>query len=126
MMKKSFTLLEMLIVLGIIATILSVLTVSFSTAQKKSRDSKRKSDIKALQNALEQYYSACDYVYPTSIPVGGIICNGVVIMTGIPVDPKSATPYIYSPTGAAGAGFGICTNSLESESPTGYCVQSQQ
>ena len=125
-MKKSFTLLEMLIVLGIIATILSVLTVSFSTAQKKSRDSKRKSDIKAVQIALEQYYSACNYSYPTSIPAAGISCNGNVIMTGIPVDPKSATPYIYSTVAPASSGFTICTNSLEAESPTSYCVQSQQ
>ncbi len=126
-MKKSFTLLEMLIVLGIIATILSVLTVSFSTAQKKSRDSRRKSDVKALQNALEQYYSACNYVYPTSIPASGISCNGAVIMTGVPIDPKSALPYTYSPSGATSiTNFTICTNTLESESPTGYCLQSQQ
>lgn len=124
MMKKSFTLLEMLIVLGIIAVILSVLTVSFSTAQKKSRDAKRKSDIKSLQGALEQYYSTCGYVYPTAIS-GGVSCGSSIIVSTQPVDPKTVTPYVFSPTGS-GSGFSICTNSLESESPTGFCVYNQQ
>ncbi|MFH0773337.1 MAG: type II secretion system protein [bacterium] len=128
-MKKSFTLLEMLIVLGIIAVILSVLTVSFSTAQKKSRDAKRKSDLKSLQGALEQYYSTCGYLYPTSIPSNGIFCGSNVIVSLPPVDPKTITPYQFNPTlnpAGAGVGFRVCTNSLESESPTGFCVYSQQ
>lgn len=124
---EGFTLLEMLVVLGIIAIILSVLTVSFSTAQKKSRDAKRKSDVKSLQNALEQYYSACSYTYPTSIPASGISCNGTFIMTGVPVDPKSTTPYPYVTIDpASGGGFKVCANELESESITGFCVQNQQ
>lgn len=124
-MKKAFTLLEMLIVLGIIAVILSVLTVSFSTAQKKSRDAKRKSDLKSLQSALEQYYSTCGYVYPTSLPSDGISCGGNVIISTIPVDPKTITPYVFSPTGG-GSGFSICSDSIESESITGFCVYNQQ
>lgn len=124
-MKKSFTLLEMLIVLGIIAVILSVLTVSFSTAQKKSRDAKRKSDLKSLQGALEQYYSTCGYLYPTDIPDNGIFCGSNIIVSIPPVDPKTITPYKFSPTGS-GAGFSICTDSLESESITGFCVYNQQ
>ena len=124
-MKKSFTLLEMLIVLGIIAVILSVLTVSFSTAQKKSRDAKRKSDIKSLQGALEQYYSTCGYTYPITIPGAGISCGANVIISVVPVDPKTITPYQFNPTGS-GTGFSICTNSLESESPTGFCAFNQQ
>lgn len=124
-MKKSFTLLEMLIVLGIIAVILSVLTVSFSTAQKKSRDAKRKSDIKSLQGALEQYYSTCGYAYPTDIPSDGVYCGTNIIISIKPVDPKTITPYIFNSIGS-GTGFSICTNSLESESPTGFCVYNQQ
>ena len=126
MLKKSFTLLEMLIVLGIIAVILSIVTVAYSTTQKKSRDAKRKSDMKNMQNALEQYYSVCGYVYPTGISPNGIMCGGSpAILTGMPVDPKTATPYVYSTT-APSAGFSLCTTNLESESPTGYCVYNQQ
>jgi len=126
-MKKSFTLLEMLIVLGIIATILSVLAVSFSTTQKKSRDAKRKGDIKAIQNGLEQYYSSCDYNYPidSSDTLGSSIKCGSspAVISVIPKDPKTGTDYTYNSDGTT---FSLCSNSIESESITGYCVENQQ
>lgn len=127
-MKKAFTLLEMLIVLGIIAIILSVLTVSFSTTQKKSRDAKRKGDIKALQSGLEQYYATCGYVYPTQTGGGTfestIACGASpAIVSVVPGDPRDSTPYSYTSDGTE---FSLCTNSIESEAITGYCVANQQ
>jgi len=124
-LTEGFTLLEMLIVLGIIAVILSVLTVSFSTTQKKSRDAKRKGDLKALQNGLEQYYSTCGFEYPASLG-SAIACTTppVVFVSTIPTDPKSGATPIYTPVGTTS--FSLCTNSLESESPTGFCVNNQQ
>lgn len=62
--KLSFTLLEMLVVLGIISTIIGFSFASYTTAQKKARDSRRKQDLKAIQNILEQYYSICKFRYP--------------------------------------------------------------
>ena len=125
-MKKAFTLLEMLIVLGIIATILSALAVSFSTTQKKSRDAKRKGDIKALQSGLEQYYVTCDYSYPVDVSdtLGTSLACGAspAIISIIPVDPKGIA-YTYT---SDGTDFTLCSNSIESESITGYCVQNQQ
>jgi len=125
MKKSGFTLLEMLIVLGIIAVILSVLSVSFSTTQKKSRDAKRKGDLKSIQNALEQYYSACSYNYPTGLPTGvPLKCGTDNFITSVPVDPKTGVGYTYTPVGTAS--FTICGN-LESESPTvSYCLSNQQ
>jgi type IV pilus assembly protein PilE len=128
MMKKSFTLLEMLIVLGIIAVILSVLTVSFATTQKKSRDARRKGDIKAVQNSLEQYYSACNFAYPTGNGTGAlgapVACGGSpAVISLVPVDPKTGLDYNYTSDGTS---FSICTNSIESEPITGYCLSNQQ
>jgi prepilin-type N-terminal cleavage/methylation domain-containing protein len=126
--RKGFTLLEMLIVLGIIATILGVLSVSFSTTQKKSRDAKRKSDLKALQSGLEQYYATCGFVYPANID-SGIVCGASPpIISLVPVDPKTITPYPYSPTGTTPnfEGFSVCTDQMESETSTNYCLYSQQ
>jgi len=96
-MKKAFTLLEMLVVVGIIAILVGLGAASYSTAQKKSRDAKRKADLKAIQNALEQYYSICGFRYPTPQSTGyrSIYCLNptVGIMPTVPVDPKTITPY---------------------------------
>lgn len=57
---------EVLVVLGIITTIISFSFSSFTTAQKKARDTKRKNDLRNIQNYLEQYYSVCNFSYPLS------------------------------------------------------------
>ncbi|NMB83759.1 type II secretion system protein [Candidatus Roizmanbacteria bacterium] len=123
--KAGFTLLEMLVVIGIIAVLVGIGSVSYSTSQKKSRDAKRKSDLKVIQNSMEQYYSVCGYKYPTSIG-SGIVCSSptMAILPTIPVDPKTLTPYPCSP--CTETSYSVCSNNLESESPTGYCVSNQQ
>lgn len=121
--SKGFTLLEMLVVIGIIAILVGIGSVSYSTAQRKSRDAKRKSDLQAIQNAMEQYYSVCGYQYPGSIS-GGIICTSpsVAIMPTIPPDPKT-TPYICN--SCTTTSYQICTT-LETETTSNYCVSNQQ
>lgn len=124
--KKGFTLLEMLVVIGIIGIIVSMGFVSYSTSQKKARDAKRKSDLSAIQNSLEQYYSVCNYSYPTSIssPIQcTVVTPTVMLMPTVPTDPKTTTPYptpILNPTE-----YKICSYSME-VGPTGYCVTNQQ
>ena len=94
-MKKSFTLLEMLVVIGIISVLVSMGIASYSTAQKKARDAKRKADLSAMQKVLEQCYSVNDYSYPA------ISGNGTTSITvdcsakGVPLlsvtDPTTKT-----------------------------------
>jgi prepilin-type N-terminal cleavage/methylation domain-containing protein len=130
--KKGFTLLEMLVVVGIIAVLVSIGISSYSTAQKKSRDAKRKSDLKAIQNALEQYYSICGYTYPAPssgrVPTS-ITCTNpaTTIMPTVPVDPRTGTRYTMSQTSSTD--YTICapnTPPLESESVPTYCLTNQQ
>ncbi|MFH0979717.1 MAG: prepilin-type N-terminal cleavage/methylation domain-containing protein [Candidatus Roizmanbacteria bacterium] len=71
MYKKSFTLMEMLVVVGIIALLVSIVAASFSGIQKKARDAKRRADMKSFQNNIEQCYSnSATLVYP-NITGGG-------------------------------------------------------
>ncbi len=54
---RGFTLIELLVVISIIAILSAVATVSYTNVQKKSRDGKRKSDLAAIQQALEVFYA---------------------------------------------------------------------
>ncbi len=72
-MKKSFTLLELLVVLGIISVIVTMAFSSYSTAQKKARDAKRQSDLKTAQQAMEQCYSVNNFQYPTITNFNGTL-----------------------------------------------------
>ncbi len=128
--KKGFTLLEMLVVIGIIGVIVSMGFVSYSTSQKKARDAKRKSDISSIQNGLEQYYSVCGYKYPTPNAVSNSVFTTiscptppVTIMPTVPVDPRTTTPYPCNSCNATS--YQLCTT-LEAEATTNYCVTNQQ
>lgn len=141
-MKKKqfgFTLLEMLVVLGIIGVIMAIATSSFSTAQKKSRDAKRKSDLKTIQNAVEQYYSICGFKYPTPVAstVQIVFCPDpsveILPSATLPKDPKTNNSYVY--TGPAdGSTYVLCVPTrvatppvFESEAGSStYCISNQQ
>lgn len=135
-----FTLLEMLVVLGIIGVIMAIATSSFSTAQKKARDSRRRSDLKAIQNAVEQYYSVCGYKYPTANPeptngreITSVVClnPSSAILPAVPKDPKSDAAYVYT---SEGSFYTLCIPTrvatppiFESESgTTPFCITNQQ
>jgi prepilin-type N-terminal cleavage/methylation domain-containing protein len=129
-MKKkifAFTLLEMLVVIGIIAILMGMGAISYSTSQKKARDAKRKDDLKTIQNALEQYYSICGYQYPTpsSGKFNSVVCTSpsIAILPTVPVDPKTVTPYPCN--GCDINNYSICTT-LETETPQSYCVRNKQ
>ncbi len=116
----------MLVVIGIIVVLVGLILPSFSTAQKKTRDARRQSDLKAIQSGLEQYYTICGYKYPT-IPANGassIICTSpsIAIMEDVPEDPKTATPYPCN--SCTTSGYTVCAQ-LESTTPT-ICVKNKQ
>lgn len=99
--NKGFTLLELLVVIGIIAMILGIAVTSYSAAQQRSRDGRRKADLKSMQDALEQYYSGNNFQYP----VGACDQASSYLNSAWPVDP-GVTPY---------TGDDTCT-------ATSYCI----
>jgi type IV pilus assembly protein PilE len=140
--NSAFTLLEMLVVIGIISVIVSMGFVSYSTSQKKARDAKRKTDLKAIQSAFEQYYSICGYKYPSSVPASGSkltatttncpVSSNVDLIT-MPADPLGGS---YSCNNTCDTTiYTICspvvsgTSRLETETCTSgssCCVSNQQ
>jgi prepilin-type N-terminal cleavage/methylation domain-containing protein len=87
--QKGFTLLELLVVISIIGLLIAMIAVSFGTAQKKGRDAKRRADIKAMQNAFEQYYAANQSVYGTCAQMK----TTTYLPGGEPLDPQSGSGY---------------------------------
>jgi type II secretion system protein G len=110
-LKKGFTLIELLIVISLIGVLAgSVLALLNPTAQvQKANDSKRKSDLKQIQNALETYYND-NGSYPTGDAANGYTINAKAwgggwkpYMPVLPADPAGSTSkkYAYISTGAS-------------------------
>lgn len=55
-LNRGFTLIELLVVIAIIGVLSTVGLSTFTGAQMKARDARRRADLKAIQTAMEQYY----------------------------------------------------------------------
>ncbi|MFA5413390.1 MAG: type II secretion system protein [Patescibacteria group bacterium] len=80
--KKGFTLIELLVVIAIIGLLSTLAVVALSSARQKSRDSKRVSDMKQVQTAMELMFSANNsYVMAGCAAPGALLssCNGPVL-----------------------------------------------
>ena len=93
-MKKNqgFTLIELMVSISIIAILTALATISFSSAQKKARDSRRAQDMKIMQLAAEPYAAQGGGVYPGTTAVPWTM-NGQNILEAIPQDPKTGSFY---------------------------------
>ncbi len=108
MNKKGFTLIELLVVIAIIGLLSTLAVVALGSARVKARDSKRLSDLKQLQTALELYYTDQNS-YPAGdaislattnyscLNASGFTTDGCTspYMAKVPADPKSGN-YKYT------------------------------
>ncbi len=85
-----FTLVELLVVIGVIAVILSISIFGIGGARKGSRDTKRKANIETIRSAAELYKSDNDG-YPASLTE---LTNGGYL-GAVPADPISTQGYDY-------------------------------
>lgn len=102
--RQGFTLLELLIAITIIGILSTIGTLSYSTAQKKTRDMRRKDDMRLVQQGMEQYYGDNNSAYPATCTLTATYLPG-----GMPTDPKTGDAY------AATTGWSAC-------SITTYCL----
>lgn len=121
-----FTLVELLVVIAVIALLMSVVVAVWSGTKAKSRDTKRVTDVKAIQDALALYNTSTQH-FPISADVlvltGADAVSLELISSGsipaVPLDPLNNPPYRYSyQTDADGSTF-IVTYYLETDSISG-------
>ena len=131
-MKKEggFTLLELLIVIVIIGILALLIIPNITSAPKKARDTQRKTDLRAIQKGLEEYFVSNNN-YPTVASAGtadsvltALTAGTTPIMKTVPTDPKtpSAAPYQYGYVSAAGTAYTL-TACLENGGDNGTSTQ---
>lgn len=75
MLKKGFTLIEMLIVIGIISLLVAMEGYIYVSSQRSARNGKRKSDLENIRAALEQYRSTNNSYPPSASLTFNPNCN---------------------------------------------------
>ena len=97
MSKKSFTLVELLVVVAIISILASALMVGLGGARKKARDARRISDLRTVQSSLEVYYVQNNDTYP-KVDGWDKLENALASITSqLPKDPLSGgSSYDYT------------------------------
>jgi general secretion pathway protein G len=100
-----FTLIEILVVMVIIGILATIGSNSFRSSQLKSRDAKRKADLRHIAESLEAYYNDVGR-YPEDGEFNNDLVNGnpfvnptsisTIYMVNLPKDPgKNDTQYFY-------------------------------
>ncbi len=126
--RKGFTLVELLIVVGIIGILATLLMANFIGVRQRARDAQRKSDLRQIQSALELYRSDQGSYAPasgTSVGACGASLKAGTpantYMQKIPCDPSGTSAYNsgnYYYTSSGGTTYQICTcleNSADSQ-----------
>lgn len=97
-MKKGFTLIELLVVISIIGILAALAMVSYSGAQKQTRDTQRKSDLAQYRNGMEEYAATNNGLYPSGSGKLINICSANLsefISDCTVDDPLGTTSYGY-------------------------------
>lgn len=111
--SKGFTLIELMIVMGLIAVLSAGLFSVFGQgSQRYSRDVRRQADLQTIAAALAMYrqdqgsYPRCGGATPPVACAASAIQNLAPYLAMIPADPVTGRQYSYYPRDAGG---GTCT-----------------
>jgi type IV pilus assembly protein PilA len=114
--RSGFTLIELVVVIGILAVLLTIVLVAINPSRqfKQANDTKRRSDINAILNAVSQYSAEHKGGLPGGITTAkqvitdttANICSDIVptYISALPVDPgKDVAAYTNCGTGSTAA-----------------------
>ena len=103
--KKGFTLVELLVVISILATLMAVLLPNLMGSRQRARDSKKIQELQTVKNALRLYYND-EQIYPGAVddvPDTDLSGKLVDYLPGV-----AGVGYTYYRTNS-GDGFNLCT-----------------
>jgi len=118
--EGGFTLLELLIVIVIIGILALLIIPNITSAPKKARDTQRKTDMRAIQKGMEEYFTS-NNVYPATLGALELPATSPIIKK-VPVDPKNSTPYVYTYTASAALDSYTLHGCLENAGDNGQFV----
>jgi type II secretory pathway pseudopilin PulG len=106
------------VVISIIGILASLTLVSYTGAQKQTRDTQRRSDLNQYRNALENYASANNGLYPAGISSISDLCGegnplDTSFIAACPVDPLNTEDYAYGFFSSAGGDEYLIYGGLE-------------
>jgi len=91
--NRAFTLIELLVVIAVLAGFMALLVPNYMEIRVKSRDVRRKNDLKSIQNALELYaQNQNPQSYPAALPAPCTsftdpVITGITYLQKVPQDP---------------------------------------
>lgn len=109
--SRGFTLIELMVAMGILAIVASVGYATFANAQVVGRDGKRRQDLESLRQALLVYKQSPsnNHLYP-----GSLGALSPVYINSVPQDPNGGG-YNYQPN-ISNTSYYICAT-LEAPNP---------
>jgi prepilin-type N-terminal cleavage/methylation domain-containing protein len=93
--NSAFTMIETIIVLGIIGILVTIGIFSFSISAKTSRDATRRADLESISGVLEDYNNKYGTYPINDNELRNYYSNNLKIDE--PKDPKTKVEYSYSP-----------------------------
>src|SRR5260221_122165 len=104
-LQKGFTLIELLVVIGILAILLAIVLIAINPAKQfgQANDTKRRSDVNSILNAIDQYMADNNGKPPATITAtatdigsapGIDLCSILTTkyLAALPADPTAGTP----------------------------------
>lgn len=110
--KSGFTLVELMVVIGIISILAVIVYANISTAGPKARDAERQADLRNLQNAITAYKQKNGRYPAMGCTPGADLISGendcATYITGLA--PQFITVLLRDPKRGAGVGYAYVTN----------------